>query len=183
MKSIRLTAAEFAEATGQPMPAKEAARVRAGRQAQKKGQRFEDELDAAHDRLRTNGIADIFKLPVPTRQVGRQLIRVHRQRCDYVGFLAGGRGVVMEAKSFEHTSMPIIPDTYKGRGIKTHQLKALKDAQAWGCVAVLVWKCGDRLLRFTAFDSLATDARSIPIAAFERLDRLEEWIEERLPSR
>jgi penicillin-binding protein-related factor A (putative recombinase) len=156
------------------MPVKDAARVKAGRKAQRGGQRFEDELEAAHAVLRERLIADIHHLPIPTRQVGTKLIRIKRQRFDYQGWFYRGRGIAMEAKSFEGTSMPIRDGD--GAGIKRHQLMALIDADDWGHFAAIVWRNGDKLFRFTAFGSLDPAAKSIPLAAFERLERLEDWI-------
>jgi penicillin-binding protein-related factor A (putative recombinase) len=170
--------------------AKRVRRIIGGMRAEAAGRRFEDALARTHAAYRDHGLADIQRLPVPTRPYGERNLRVlaERQGYDFIGLLgpnAGpdvhlgayhGRAVVMEAKrsSERAASLPIRRAGQEGFGVKIHQLDALADAYLdFGAIAVIVWRNGEQGLVLLPPDVLAAreatkeDRWRIPAAAFE----------------
>jgi hypothetical protein len=170
--------------------------VIAGSRGMALGAAFEDSLDQhAHEAYRHHGIADICKLPVPTRSIGiNRRVLTSRQRYDFEGRLgpmAGptqapsayhGSAIVMESKATgsSKTSLAITKST-KNTGISGHQLEALAIATCmWGAVGVVVWKNGDKRLVLTPDRVIKANAiyqqggrKSIPADEFVAYDRAE----------
>lgn len=130
-------------------------RVRGGRDAQSGGKAFEECLEITHDVYRTNGVADIFRLPVETQPMPRTWLKdptkggiarllAKRQRADYLGTLKGGRCIQMEAKSTiaREKSLPIRRPDQDGFGLKAHQLSSLVNAYKLGALVAVVWRNG-----------------------------------------
>lgn len=130
-------------------------RVQGGRDAQSGGKAFESCLQTVHDIYRINARAWIYRLPVNTQPMPRAWLKdptkggigrilAERQQADYFGYLAGGRAVVMEAKSTieRAASLPIIAPGKTGSGLKAHQLAGLVEAHKAGAAAMVVWRNG-----------------------------------------
>lgn len=129
----------------------------AGMRGKRAGDAFERMLEVTHRMYLARGVADIYKLPVPTAPAPRHVRGAHgglrvlseRQRCDYTGHLIGsGRAVYMEAKSCHEPMgrLPIIGNSRSGFGIKQHQLEALAAADDHGAIGAIVWQNGEDVI-------------------------------------
>lgn len=156
------------------------ANIRRGRSAQRAGQSWERTLEAAHRVLELQGVARIWKMPVPSRTDPRnpsRLIRMERAEPDHVGYLMGsGRAVLMEAKSNAKAvkHLIVVRDTKK-RGLSDHQRAALYKAARAGVLSALVWKNGEQIGVIQGAKLQYMEDR-VPWTAFRIIDRPEQWL-------
>lgn len=112
----------------------------------------------------------------------RQVCRIFRipgamtaTPCDFAGYAADGRAILIEAKMVDRSYLPL----GKSPGLKPHQWNELCDAQRAGALAIIAWQRGDAvaLISPTQAALLAGTSRSIPwqdkwIDAASRIDDL-----------
>lgn len=80
--------------------------------------------------------------------------------CDFFGFTACGRAILVEAKQVARTSLPIS----QSPGLAPHQWNALLDAWRANCLALIAWQRGETV---SVFDmdiatELSRGRKSIP---------------------
>lgn len=174
----------FAELEAHQLGGKKRIDVQRGRAAAGSGKDFEKDLELQHLRYRTEGSADIFKLPVSTqpmppswlrdpRKAGIARLLAERQRADYCGTLKGGRCIQMEAKATKELerSMNVVRPDMTGGGLKLHQFEALVRARELGALAAVVWQNGPQLLVLAGAD-LGKAWYEYRLGRWKRLDRL-----------
>lgn len=146
---------------------------RGGAAARTSGASLEAWLAAAHDAMRAEGVADVAKVGPPTEptRIGRRILyrATGAAPPDYLGTLAGGRAVAVEAK---RRAGRLRRDRWRvvdGRrvedrdGIEDHQREALAAWERLGAVALVV-------VEFRR--AKATTRHAVPWAALEAA-----WVE------
>lgn len=95
-------------------------------------------------------VAFLFKVPEAIQQTP----------CDFFGWTAKGRAIVVEAKQVNRASLPI----GTSNGLAPHQWLALRQAAACGAHSYLVWQRGDviMVLDFGTCLRLTENRKSIP---------------------
>lgn len=76
----------------------------------------------------------------------RQLARIYKvpedfiqTPCDFFGYTAMGRAILIEAKMRERPSLSI------GSDLKPHQWMAMKEALEAGCISLIAWQKGEEI--------------------------------------
>lgn len=107
-------------------------------------------LRRAGRELADHQVARFFKVPEELSQTP----------CDFFGYTAIGRAILIEAKMVERTSLPIGDSP----GLQPHQWNELADANRAGALALICWARGDQCatLSFDLAEKLSQDRRSIP---------------------
>lgn len=112
------------------------------------------------------------KLEIILRRAGRELAdwqvarffkvpeEMSQTPCDFFGYTAIGRAILIEAKLVNRPSLPISNDP----GLQPHQWNELADANRAGALALICWGRGDiaATISFDVAQSLAADRKSIP---------------------
>lgn len=112
------------------------------------------------------------KLEILLRKAGRELADYQVARffkvpeemaqtpCDFFGYTAYGRAILIEAKMVERTALPI----GSSPGLQPHQWNELADANRAGALSLICWSRKDvcATLSFDLALKLAEDRRSIP---------------------
>ena len=101
-------------------------------------------------RLAEYEVARIYKIPE----------EFHTTPCDFMGFTAGGRAILIEAKQVQRMSLPI----GTSNGLQVHQWNALEEASRANCISLICWANGDEVATID-FDQAATYSegrKSIP---------------------
>ena len=121
---------------------------RAAGAARTSGASLESWLAAEHDAMRATGLADVVKVGPPSEvtRVGRRILYVATGSAppDYLGTLAGGRAVVIEAKRRPgrlHRDRRQVVDGVRREcrdGIEDHQREALAAWERLGALALVV---------------------------------------------
>ena len=119
--------------------AKNPNRVVKGRQSKAKGAAFESYIDAALERYKRLGIADIQKTPEPMKplksvagQPGKFIaVFVKQAQADYKGILMGGKSIMFEAKHTDTVTMPY------GR-LSKEQIDNLRSYDKFGAVCFIL---------------------------------------------
>lgn len=140
---------------------------RAASAAYASGESLEAWLAAAHDAMRRAGVADVVKVgpPVAPTRIGRRVLFVATGTAppDYLGTLAGGRAVAVEAKRRSgrlHRESVRADGVACRDGIDAHQREALA---AWERIGALA-------LVFVEFRrARATTRHAVPWSALESL--------------
>lgn len=113
-----------------------------GRKARDAGESWESALSSMHAMYAREGRAHIVKVPTPALVMGRTTHDARGRTCfraswaartgaDYIGTLAGGRSVVLEAKSSGDARIGI-------DAVRPHQAGALDQCHALGGLALVV---------------------------------------------
>lgn len=86
--------------------------------------------------------------------------------CDFMGFTAWGRAVLIEAKQVNRTSLPIS----NSPGLLPHQFGALEECNRAGGLALVCWARGDEcaVLSFDQVLEFSYLRRSIPWGKIEK---------------
>lgn len=118
--------------------------------------RLEILLRKAGRELADYQVARFFKVPEELTQTP----------CDFFGYTAIGRAILIEAKMVERTYLPI----GKEPGLAAHQWCELADANRAGALALICWARGGicATISFDIAASLAVDRRSIPWEKIEK---------------
>jgi hypothetical protein len=87
--------------------------------------------------------------------------------CDFFGYTACGRAILIEAKMVNRESLPINDSS---NGLSIHQWNELEAANKAGALALLCWARGDQCatLSFDLAAKLAEGRRSIPWRNIEK---------------
>lgn len=108
-----------------------------------RGKGWEAALDVQHRRYRTEGVADLEKVPTPIRPLGTpingggrtgafQAVYEPRRHVDFIGVLAGGRCARLEAKQQSNDGrFPIA-------AVSEHQAESLARCEALGGFAAVL---------------------------------------------
>jgi len=88
-------------------------------------------LRAAGRNLADHQIAYLFKVPEDMNQTP----------CDFFGYTAEGRAIMLEAKQVKRLSLPI----GQSPGLAPHQWAALDDANRAGVIALIAWQNGKQI--------------------------------------
>lgn len=138
------------------------------------------------------------KLECVLRKAGRELADYQLARfwkfpeemqqtpCDFMGFTASGRVILIEAKMVNRTALPIACSP----GLLAHQFNALDSCNRANGLAIVCWARGDicAVLSFDLVLALSKDRRSIPWVDIEErfkrklsgpkahLDLLDQWL-------
>lgn len=137
------------------------------------------------------------KLELVLRKVGRELAdhqiarffkvpeEMAQTPCDFFGYTACGRAILIEAKMVNATSLKVAGEP----GLSAHQWNELDDANRAGALALICWSRGDVVKTFgmDMAKALSAGRRSIPWAAIpdhlarplsvpERLRILDHWL-------
>lgn len=117
--------------------------------------RLEILLRKAGRELADHQIARFFKVPEEFAQTP----------CDFFGYTAIGRAILIEAKMVERTALPISAEP----GLSPHQWCELADANRAGALSLICWARGGvcAALSFDLAAKLAEDRRSIPWGKIE----------------
>ncbi len=99
-----------------------------------RGKGFESELEQTHAWYAKMGMAWLARFHVPMIIVGRRRVYVAKTWVDYAGFLAGGRAILLEAKSIAKKH-PWKPDV-------KHQLDMIQLANRQGALGLYVIRVG-----------------------------------------
>lgn len=129
-----------------PAPLRAPSRARAGRQARASGEALQDALAAQHGAYLRAGLCDVRAVPTPvkvmgpTRPDGRGRTTfaatfAAKTHVDFMGTLADGRAVLIEAKSRAGDRLALAD-------VAPQQVDALRWADAHGAVALLVVRLG-----------------------------------------
>jgi len=117
------------------------------------------------------------KLECVLRKAGRELAdyqvarfwkfpeEMQQTPCDFMGFTAHGRVILIEAKMVNRTALPIGTSP----GLLPHQFNALDSCNRAGGIAIVCWSRGDTcaVLSFDQVLALSKDRRSIPWVGIE----------------
>lgn len=97
-------------------------------------------------------VARFFKVPEEMAQTP----------CDFFGYTAIGRAILIEAKMVNKTSLPIGDSGH--HGLASHQWNELADANRAGALSLIAWARGDicAVISFDVALALAQDRKSIP---------------------
>ena len=113
----------------------------------KLGRPFEAALERTHEVYAATGRAFVQRIHAPMRQVGGPLpsvpglrvppgavmcVRSERSTTDYVGCLASGRAVYLEAKSCTEDRCAFYEEGSTRGGLREHQARVLEQVQALG---------------------------------------------------
>lgn len=102
--------------------------------------------------LAEHQVAYLFKVPEEFRATP----------CDFFGYTAKGRAILIEAKEVNRPSLPIGKDP----GLKPHQWNALMDAYRAECISLICWYRQDidqvATLPMDMAANLSRDRKSIP---------------------
>jgi hypothetical protein len=117
--------------------------------------RLEDLLRKAGRELADYQVARFFKIPEEMAQTP----------CDFIGFTAQGRAILIEAKMVNATSLKIAGNP----GLSAHQWNELNDASKAGCISLIAWARGSvcATIPFAVAAELAAGRRSIPWDAID----------------
>jgi len=130
------------------------------RESERVGAQFERLLEFTHQHYRDEGRALLEKLHVPAKpffQQGRfQWRPTGKALPDYGGWLSGGRGILMEAKTTG------LKNKWRFPPDRVHQYTYLVEATAYGvlCVYLIQWRVADEV-RLYPIASLAGPGHSI----------------------
>lgn len=107
-------------------------------------------LRKAGRELADHQVARLFKVPEEFAQTP----------CDFFGYTAHGRAILVEAKMVNRPSLPISDDP----GLQPHQWNELMDANRAGALALVCWARGDVCAAITMDMAVAFSAgrKSIP---------------------
>lgn len=94
--------------------------------------RLEILLRKAGRELMDHQVARLFKVPEEMTQTP----------CDFFGFTAHGRAILLEAKLVHSTSLPIGDGS---NGLQVHQWNELCDANRAGCMTLIAWGQRDKV--------------------------------------
>lgn len=93
-------------------------------------------------------------LPIMHRQVRADtFLPVRPSPFDFMGVVAGGRGLAIEVKSSAQAELTLgvgRPTDKKAKGLKFHQLAALAQWHEMDGLALLLWRNGDEWMRLPA---------------------------------
>jgi hypothetical protein len=111
--------------------------------------------------LRDQQVCVLYKIPEEMQQTP----------CDFIGYTASGRCIMIECKMVKRPSLPI----GKAPGLAAHQWRALDEADRAGCQAMVLWMNGGefypidiRLIRL----HMAAGRRSVPWEMGQPMDQL-----------
>lgn len=112
---------------------------------------LESLLRTAGNELAHHQVARFWKIPEA----------LQKTPCDFMGFTATGRAILIEAKQVRGTSLSIGKRT---NGLQPHQYLALQEANKAGALALVLWANGDECaqLSFDMVLALAEKRRSVP---------------------
>lgn len=101
-------------------------------------------------KLREYQVASIHKIPEEFQQTP----------CDFFGYTAIGRAILVEAKMLNRLSLPL----GKSPGLSGHQWVSLCEANKAGCLALIVWQKGEWIATISIDMAwkLSEKRRSIP---------------------
>jgi hypothetical protein len=104
-------------------------------------------------------VCRLYKIPNDRKMVDGQLIHAEQGPGDFWGFTATGRVILLECKMCKLPSLPLGP-----RGLKPHQVRALREVHAAGGLALVAWQRGDVVAVFDyGFVGLVSHGRkSVP---------------------
>lgn len=128
------------------------------------GKSFEAELSVLFAELERKGAARIRKVDPPTRVIGggfrRRVILLPNPFLDYVGTIAGGRAVFIEAKSTATGRLPFC----RSGGLTEEQWQAMRGWHAAGAAVLVLWRqpAGTAVL---TVPSIAATRAAEPLAA------------------
>jgi len=145
-----------------------------------RGKAFEDELEESHQWYAERGMGVIVRLHVPmafNRRTGRATY-LRRTLCDYMGFIGGGRAVLLEAKSLSDK------DTKTWKPDREHQFTALTTAAQYGAMALYIIRVGTNSARlytprYHTFDE-HVKLELLPLVSREISSCPWHWLEEAL---
>lgn len=117
--------------------------------------RLEDLLRKAGRELADYQVARFFKIPEEMAQTP----------CDFIGFTAQGRAILIEAKMVNATSLKISGNP----GLSAHQWNELTDAGKAGCISLIAWSRGPvcSVIPIQLAAELAAGRLSIPWGAID----------------
>lgn len=122
--------------------------------------------------LHENQIARLHKIPNDMKILGNKAIHGEQTPADFIGWTAGGRVIVIECKMCLESSLQI-----GGKGLKPHQLIALREAHDSGGLGLLVWQRKEEIAVIDAAQILAYSKmrksipwQAIPFKFIHRLD-------------
>jgi hypothetical protein len=81
--------------------------------------------------LRDQQVCVLYKIPEEMQQTP----------CDFIGYTASGRCIMIECKMVKRPSLPI----GKAPGLAAHQWRALDEADRAGCICIVIWQRDDVL--------------------------------------
>ncbi len=150
-----------------PLPA-------ARKNATNTGKAFQAEMETTAGGYQSRRVATFRKVDPPVRVIwiddkanpGRKRQHVIFQAnpfLDYVGCLASGRALMIEAKSTATHRLPFNGDS----GLKRHQVANVKTWHAAGAVVALVWQWAGKVALFTPGMLVAAEARGDKSLVFE----------------
>ncbi len=116
-------------------------RAQAGKVAQKKGMRFEDEIKRTAEIINDKGLGAVWHAHAATKQINGQVLWSARGPFDWFGMLDGGTPVFFETKERDFDSKKP-PSRYTLPERDEHQLIALRQAARYS----------DRALCFVLFN-------------------------------
>lgn len=106
--------------------------------------------------LADHQVARLYKIPE----------EMQRTPCDFMGFTATGRAILIEAKHVHKTSLPVNGPP----GLRPHQFVALNEANKAGAISLLCWaqKNVCAVLSWDVVLALKADRVSIPWNKIEK---------------
>ncbi len=114
-----------------------------------RGRDFEKLIETSFDGYANAGLANLARMPIPTKVVGQRkgmliFVQCGKAPFDIYGFtMAEARFIGAELKAgSRQESMAIVSPNVGGSGLKLHQLDALAEVAQAGGVARLVWDNG-----------------------------------------
>lgn len=80
-------------------------------------------------------MARLYKVPNDIRLADGQVVHGAQTPCDFLGWTITGRAIAIECKMFKHPSLPV-----GEKGLKAHQLLAIRECHRAGGIGLLVWQ-------------------------------------------
>lgn len=90
------------------------------------------------DTMHDHQVARLFKIPNDIRMADGEITHGAQTPCDFLGWTITGRAIAIECKMFKQPSLPV-----GEKGLKAHQLIAIKECHQAGGVGLLVWQRED----------------------------------------
>lgn len=100
----------------------------------KKGGTLERSIEAVHTYYLLTGVAKVHKVDPPVRIVGRRVIFLENPFLDYIGTLAGGQTIAIEAKETCEPRLEL-----SGTKLTGKQSRSLDQWRHFGAIAFLLW--------------------------------------------
>lgn len=90
-------------------------------------------------------VARLYKLPNDVKIIDGEMIFAEQVPCDFFGFTSSGRAILVECKMCKGDTLAVGDK----KGVKPHQIQALREVQRAGGIGLLVWQ---RLLDLAVID-------------------------------